>query len=260
VAEWSDIERELDEWATAGRAIDLWLRDDDAAEPHPALVRLLELTGAAAIPLALAVIPARAADDLAAQIEAAPHATVLQHGYAHINHAGPKGKKSELGPERPAEVVIGEIATGWERLDRLFGSRAIPVLVPPWNRIGAHLVPMLPEIGYRGLSTFGARPRAEAAPGLAQINTHVDIIDWKGSRGFAGETTVLSDLLRTLKASRSGPADATEPIGVLTHHLNHDQACWAFLEALLTRASSHPATRWCDAGSLFGGVRNGGQR
>lgn len=259
MAEWRDIEQELDAWAAAGLAVDVWLRDDDAAEPHPALDRLLGLTGAAAAPLALAVIPARATDGLTVPIEAAPHATLLQHGYAHINHAGPKDKKSELGPERPAELVIGELATGWERLERLFGGRAIPVLVPPWNRIGAHLVPVLPEIGYRGLSTFGARPRVQAAPGLVQINTHVDIIDWKGSRGFAGETKVLGDLLRALKTRRFGPAEAMEPIGVLTHHFNHDQGCWAFLEALLARVSSHPASRWRDAGSLFGIARSGGQ-
>lgn len=251
MADWGGLERELDVWAKAGRTADLWLRDDDAGESHPTLDWLLDLTEAEVIPLALAAIPARVADELASRVAAAPRAAVLQHGYAHINHAEPGGRKCELGPERPAELVIGELATGWDRLDRLFGGRAIPVLVPPWNRIGAHLIPLLPEIGYRGLSTFGPRRWTEAASRLTQINTHIDIIDWKGSRGFAGEAKVLGGILNELRTRRSAQPGMTGPIGVLTHHLAHDAACWVFLETLLACTARHPAVRWRDARDLF---------
>ena len=59
-------------------------------------------------------------------------------------------------------LVLGELGTGRMALERLFGARPLPVLVPPWNRIAPALVPTLPEIGFAGLSTFGAR-RAHAS-------------------------------------------------------------------------------------------------
>jgi hypothetical protein len=62
-------------------------------------------------------------------------------------------------------IVLGELGTGWMALERLFGSRVLPVLVPPWNRIAPGLVPALPEIGYRGLSTFGIRGGFRPYPG-----------------------------------------------------------------------------------------------
>jgi len=104
--------------------------------------------------------------------------------------------------------------------------------VPPWNRIAPALVPTLPEIGFSGLSTFGRRPRAEAVRGLRQVNTHVDLIDWKGHRGFVGTEAALATLVMALGAARSA---SEEPIGVLSHHLAMDEAGWDFLRSLLGR-------------------------
>lgn len=246
---WDGLTDELDAWAAAGRAPDFWLRDDDAQEPSPALERLLEITGTNGVPLALAVIPAGAGEALAIRLERAPWVSVLQHGYAHRNHAGADDKKCELGAARPAEHVIAEIAVGRQSLEALFGARALPVLVPPWNRIAPHLVPMLPEIGFTGLSRFGPRKRAQAVAGLAQSNTHVDIIDWRGNRGFVGEEAALRAIVEHLAARRGGQAEATEPTGILTHHRDHDDACWGFLGRLLSRLAGPGA--WPSAQSLF---------
>jgi len=107
-------------------------------------------------------------------------------------------------------IVLGELGTGWLALERLFGGRAQSVMVPPWNRIAPGLVPTLPEIGFRGLSTFGRRRRARPVSGLLQINTHADLIDWKSGGGFAGEATVLGALVAAWlmhapwRTSRSG--------------------------------------------------------
>jgi hypothetical protein len=65
----------------------LWCRDDDACRDSPALRRLLEIAATANIPVALAVIPALIEDSLVDCVENASAATVLQHGYAHRNHA-----------------------------------------------------------------------------------------------------------------------------------------------------------------------------
>ncbi len=95
-------------------------------------------------------------------------------------------------------VVLGDLGTGWLALERLFGARALAVLVPPWNRIAPALVPALPEIGFRGLSTFGPRARPEPVRGLRQVNTHVDLIDWRGGRGFVGAAPALNSLVQAL--------------------------------------------------------------
>ncbi len=135
---------------------------------------------------------------------------MLQHGYAHTNHAVAPEKKIEIGLQRPAMLTLGELGTGWMALEQLFGSRALPVMVPPWNRISPVLVPTLPEIGYRGLSTFGPRPRVHPVRGLLQVNTHVDLIDWKGGRRFVGEETVIDALVTALARARAGDG---EPVG-----------------------------------------------
>jgi hypothetical protein len=144
--------------------------------------------------------------------------------------------------------VLGELGTGWMALERLFGARALPVLVPPWNRIALALVPTLPEIGFVGLSTYGSRKRAEPVKGLRQINTHLDLIDWKGNRGFVGESAALDLLIKALVAARTATG---EPVGVLTHHLAMDEGGWDFLRSLLGRARTMPGVEVRAAHRLF---------
>ena len=68
VTQWSDLTQELDAWTADGRRATLWWRDDDAAEPDAALERLLALAATHGLPLALAVIPARATRALAQRL------------------------------------------------------------------------------------------------------------------------------------------------------------------------------------------------
>ena len=243
---WADLEAEAAHWAESGRTADLWWRDDDAADARPALDRLLALHRHAGVPLALAVVPALATRALADRLGHEPGIDLLQHGYAHVNHATPDEKKIELGPQRPAMLVLGELGTGRMALERLFGARPLAVLVPPWNRIAAALVPTLPEIGFTGLSTFGPRQRTHPVRGLVAVNTHVDLIDWKG-RTFVGEAAALGALVSTLARARiSG-----EPIGVLSHHLAMDAQAWDFLRSLWEIAPKMPGLRIRPARELF---------
>jgi len=227
---WQALFDEAARWRDAGRTADLWWRDDDAVDVGPALDRLLDLHRETVAPLALAVVPAQATTALAQRLAAEPGVDVLQHGYAHTNHATPPDKKIELGLQRPAMIVLGDLGTGWLALERLFAAQALPVMVPPWNRIAEILVPTLPEIGYRGLSTFGPRRRAEPVRGFRQINTHVDLIDWKAGGGFVGEKVALTALVEALTRSRSRDG---EPIGLLSHHLAMDGGAWDFLRSVL---------------------------
>ncbi len=254
---WRILTEELDAWAAAGRAATLWWRDDDTVEPSAEIERLLGLAAARDVPIALAAIPARASEALAHRIETAgARVTLLQHGYAHRNHAPAAEKKAELGAHRPSAAVLEELARGQARMTALFGSGRFgsgwaPVLVPPWNRIAEGLVPEVARLGFRGLSTYGARAAAEPVPGLVQINSHMDIMRWDAPRGFLGAAEALDLLAGHLRARRLSEADAAEPSGLLSHHGAHDEACWAFLDELLGRLVEHPAARFVAVDEAF---------
>ena len=173
-----------------------------------------------------------------------PGVCVLQHGFAHRNHAGDGDKSMELGPHRPQDRVLMELRSGFTRLAASFEERFLPVLVPPWNRIAAPLLPELPSLGLRGLSTFTPRSGREPAPGLRQVNCHVDLIDWRGGRKGRDHTVLARELAGHLRARREGRADAGEPSGLLTHHLDHDESAWSFLEEFLDRVAAHPGVHW----------------
>jgi len=250
---WLDLRLELDAWAASGRTATLWWRDDDAAAPAPGLTQLLALQAAHDLPLALAVIPHDARDSLARLLtDQAARTTppaVLQHGYAHQNHA-PAGEKSmELGRHRPTPHILAELAVGQQHLASFPGS--LPILVPPWNRIAPHLLPLLPEIGLTGISAFGHRQEQPRLTGLARNNAHLDIVDWRGGRGFIGSTAALRRLVALLRRRRTGFGEPDEATGLLTHHLDHTPDHWRFLAALFGQTLSHPATRWLSAAELF---------
>ena len=243
---WSDLEAELDRWSGAGRQAAFWWRDDDAVAATPALDRLLALSQG--VPLALAVVPGGAEASLASALKGHETVRVVQHGWRHRNHGGTA--KSELGPERPLRLRLDELEEGRDRLKAMFGARVLPLLVPPWNRIGEDLVALLPALGFRALSTYKPRRAALAAPGLAAINTHVDLVDWGGSRGFIGESAALALAADHLRARRLGLADAAEPTGILTHHLVQDAATDAFLRRLLSLWREHRGARLLDLAEL----------
>jgi hypothetical protein len=124
-------------------------------------------------------------------------------------------------------------------------------MVAPWNRIDDVLLPLLPEAGLSAVSTLGPRPAAEPVPGVRRTNVHADIVDWAGSRGFAGLDRAVAQIAGHLAARRRGEVDADEPTGVMTHHLFHDDGCWWFVEDLLERTGRHPAARWLPAAEAF---------
>lgn len=239
---WDDLARELDAWGEADLIATLWWRDDDVRRPGPKLTRLIEV--ADGLPLALAAVPADATAELA---ELPENACFLPHGWRHVNLAPASEKKCEFGPHRPAFDRLADVALGWTRLRHLFAERARPVFVPPWNRIDPAFVPRLSHAGLSALSRFGPRKTALAAPDLTEANCHVDIVDWRGTRGFVGDDVALSALIAHLGARRRGEVDAEEATGVMTHHDVHDAGCWDFLAKLRESTANHRAARWLSA-------------
>lgn len=249
---WAMLRDELDCWRAEGRTATMWWRDDDAVTVTPALERLLAIARDQAVPVALAVVPAGADATLKDRLTDADGVRVLQHGYGHVNHAAAGDKKCELAQGRPWEQVAAELSWGRARLSALFRQRALPVLVPPWNRIDIDILQCVGRLGYRGVSMFGGRARRTSKTGLMMVNTHVDPIDWRAGRGFVGERRALAALAGHLRARRRGDVDAAEPTGLLTHHLDHDATGWAFLERLAAATRAHPAVRWLGADTVFG--------
>ena len=259
---WQALHQELDAWRETGQVATFWWRDDDAVDCCPALDRLLDLSARNHAPLNLAVIPARATDALAARLARAPvRVAVMQHGFDHANHA-PAGEKSmELGRHRPKVAICEDLVRGSAMLNERFGTQAVPVLVPPWNRIAAELVPALAALGFRGLSAHTARTAMRPAEGLVACNTHLDVMRWRPERGFLGEDEALGSLIGHLRARRQAraeppagaphAAEPDEPSGLLTHHLVMDDAAWAFVSRLLEVLAGHPAARWSTADEAF---------
>jgi len=252
MSNWDDLTAELDDWDDAGMIAEFWWRDDDAVEPTPALDRLLDLRKFLDVPLAIAAIPASATKTLGEVLAEEDSIAVLQHGYAHRNHRAADAKKAELGNDRELWDIAREIADGRGRMDEIFGGgKWLNVMAPPWNRIDDSVIALLPGLGFHGLTHWSARTSEECAPGLRNVNTHIDIIDWPGTRAYAGDAAVLGAAIAHLAAKRIGQVDAGEATGLLTHHLAHEDGCWGFIETFVKQTAAHPAVSWRPAADLF---------
>lgn len=223
--------------AVARRRPVFWVRDDDAVALTPALGRLLSLVQENNVPLALAVIPELAEPDLFGRIG---DAAVLQHGCDHRNRAAPGEKKTEFPAHEGIPEALDRLRLAHERLVSMGGSKVLPVVAPPWNRMRRELAAALPRIGIQGLSSYG---KGQAIPGVRQVNTHIDIVAWRDAKRFVGDeeaarlamTYVLDD----------------QPVGWLTHHAVHDADAWRFLERLFALRGP----RWARAAELFSYTR-----
>ncbi|MBB4015979.1 putative glycosyltransferase [Chelatococcus caeni] len=254
---WAELDEALDVLARTGRRLGLWWRDDDAVQPTPALDRLLALSGQAGVPVAIAAIPSQAGHGLAVRLAMAPQASVLVHGFAHADHAPAGEKKAEFGPHRDLTEMERELRSGLAMARAVFGEKLVPVFVPPWNRCVPALAPALARAGYAGLSLFGDRTAPDMA-GLPLVNTHLDPIDWHGTRSLAEPARLLAGLAKAILRRAGGIADADEPIGLLTHHAVHDEAVWRFCERLLTTLRNSGAVAPVSAIDIFGDF--GGRR
>ena len=244
MAGFDDLDAELQNWRKAGEVPTFWWRDDDAVAGTKNLQRLLNIATRFQVPLHLAVIPALMRPDLIAVTAGHLQVRILQHGYAHVDHA-PAGKGSwELGNHRPQDSVLGELSQGFAGLKQAFGDQFLPVLVPPWTRIDAALIPALPEAGYRALSGEGPCGSSIHQNGLFILNAHCDPIKWKGGPRFTGTERALDEIVDHLTARRTERTARHEPTGLCTHHLDHDEGVWQFTEALLARLTPDAPCRW----------------
>ena len=243
----SPLVEELSLWRSLDLTPEFWWRDDDATHHCSELDPLIELAHNLAIPCILAVIPASFSETLSGKIAHDNFITPVQHGYSHQNHATEHEKKQELGNHRPLSDVEAEILQGFSDLKKSF-PRFFPVMVPPWNRMHESVAEQLEDMGFRGVSTFAAQ-RFDRAP--KQINVHIDIIDWRGSRRQKPLDVIVAELVANLRQKRENPNSDLCATGIMTHHKDQSREDWTVLHLLFQTILDQGGV-FRDAPELFG--------
>ena len=238
--DWSPLRQEFSAWRSANLELPFWWRDDDAIEPTKELDQLVSLAEETNVPVHLAVIPRDATKTLASKITETNMLIPVVHGWAHQNHAPADLKKAEFGATRPAQDCADDMQNALRDMQSLFGDRLAVMFVPPWNRLDPALMVPLAEAGYDAVSTFLPRRETMPVPGLVQINTHLDPIFWRETRGLVPPETLVEKAAAFLKDRRCKITDNAEPFGYLTHHLVHDADIWEFSRQFLNEMCDGP--------------------
>lgn len=219
---------ELRLWARAGRAPVIWWRDDDASAPTDALDRLLTLAHLYQAPLTLAAIAGPNLPQLVRRTAQEPGVEIAVHGFQHVNRQ-PEGRGfGEIVETDSVDWVRAQLRATVAAFHR---AGAAPTLfTPPWNNLTPQLLAALPESSLTAVSGFDQLSGTE--DGVQRLDAHLDVLRWKGGGRFRGTWKFLSRM-RRLMAERRLAGRWDEPMGLLTHHLDHDEATWRFLEKFL---------------------------
>lgn len=215
------LDHELAYWRRAWRVPVLWWRDDDAREPTWRLDKLLEVRGT--LPMTLAVIPDVDLLPLANRLSGVAGVTIAQHGVDHQNRLPDGGPRSEFANDMPQAAINAAVAAGRARL--VAAGLPPTTFVPPWNETNDRLIAALGAAGYE---TYSSGIHGRARDGLRHVGAQVDILRWKGTPHFRGRRRIF-DALRKQLEDRRKQGTFEEPIGILTHHLVHDDEAWRFL-------------------------------
>ena len=118
--------------------------------------------------------------------------------------------------------------------------------MPPFNRLSWRLVGSVAPAGLAYVSVDGD------FPGLAMptVNVHADVLDWR-ARSAAEPQALVRRLVAALRLRRHGLLPRRRPVGVLTHHLGHDDRAWALAEELLERLAAHRTVQFPPLSTLF---------
>jgi hypothetical protein len=264
------LARELDRWKANRLIANFWWRDDDAQFANDAFKRLTDLAGSESLPLVLAVSPMLMTDGFVARLNSLRDVSIAAHGYRHINHATAP-LKGEFGPDRSLEVMRREIEELAGEFAVRFPNRGIAMFVPPWHGLDPRLVSDLARVGFKVLSMFESRVTRGlglaagqlSAIGLAlprrsiklrrgsiqRLDCSVSVLSYEGGN-ITGNRRIFEKAVRALSARRLGFLPVAQPIGILTHHLLHDEDAWKYLSQILTLTARHPAVRYLPSEEL----------
>jgi hypothetical protein len=263
---------ELDRWANRGLTARFWVRDDDASDVSEQLYRLSDLARRHGVPIGLAVIPARMTQALA-QFVKSSNFFPMCHGWKHTNY-GTSAKPGEFGPERPLSLRVADARLAYQAFTDHFGRTKV-IFVPPFARATDDLVAALIEIGFAGISNGPSRletkltlyswmPAFRVSSGtiLPRFDAQIDLIDWTQfdpdnhklmkSRGRDEIDAALAGYLRV---RRRGFISLQSPIGLLLHHLVHDQTIWQTCDELIGFLRNHKAVQFFGVPGLLEGSK-----
>ena len=168
-----------------------------------------------------------------------PQVSVIQHGVDHFNVSPAGAASTEFEAHCTRHQMAGRLVAARSRIATLPGF--VPMFAPPWNAVHPDLPTALLAAGFIGLSAAGDGDGRAA--GLPRLNVHLDLMRWRGAPRFRGADAFLGRAARLAGARRrAGRWD--QPIGLLTHHLDHDEAAWRFLDAFLALTTASDAVRW----------------
>jgi hypothetical protein len=241
------------------------MRDDDACEVTPQLDRLAAIARRRDLKIGLAVIPSKLTDALVSYLDADGTCFLpMCHGWSHTNY-GSAEKPGEFGPDRPLAATRADCERALERFVTRFRQHPA-IFVPPFGCITKDMEAILGDVGFAGLSNgpslnlarlarlhvkFEALPPNPIWPLRARaLDVHVDPINWRRKTAHAPEH-IAAQLLGELRLRRKGYIPSSNPIGLLTHHLVHDEAIWSVCDELLDVLQSEPAAAFADLSELF---------
>ncbi|CAE6853530.1 hypothetical protein R69658_07280 [Paraburkholderia aspalathi] len=241
------LDDELYVWSRMRRRPCFWWRDDDAYHDSLALQSLRKLLETQF--LFLAVIPGLLSVDLVRMIEPGAPVRVLQHGWAHTNHAASGENPSEFPPHRPLGAIERELRAGQAILSGAFPGIFHRVFVPPWHRCANWILRDAVRLGFEGISLqsplFPLLKRGY--PG--ETNIDIDLCDWTCNGAFIGTERLAVLLVRALKLRRDWQQQDT-PVGILSHHALLTAADFGSLSVFLQLLRCHNAD-WTETQTLF---------
>ncbi len=235
---------ELRTWRRAGHRPRLWWRDDGARTVTPALERLLSLSWQAGVPVNIAVDPWCDGLTLSDRLNPAALASVLQLG-GGIHHAppDPDGRVENLAQKLRASAQVYDAFVGYVPV------YVVPVEVPEalcWIQIPPNVTSAAALNGLAGLSGFGMLSASISVP---RIDTHVRLAAGENA-GTLNRRQLAARVAHALRHRRLRML-WDEPLGLLTHHLDHDRQAWDSLAWLLMHSPLADEADWLSASELF---------
>ncbi|HBH81211.1 MAG TPA: hypothetical protein DDY39_15425, partial [Nitrospira sp.] len=178
----TEFKQFLDVKEAEGRALHLFLRDDDVDEDEDSLKHLLDLALARGVPMNLEIIPGRLTPACTATLKNVLRAdqallSLDQHGWMHNNHEA-EGRKCEFGPSRLFTQQLNDIARGKAILESTFEDLFYPAFTPPWNRCTADTYQVLDELGFQVFSKDRGKERLTEYR-FTEISSTLDLYTWK---------------------------------------------------------------------------------
>lgn len=237
---WALLRRETRLWQRLGHRPVLWWRDDDARHDTPSLDRLLTLSRRYRCPLTIAVIPAGSHEGLRTRLGRHPQVAIAQHGVTHTNLQPPHTACDEFRPGTAPDAIAASIRSGADRLQRHF-DHPVALFVPAWNRMSPELIEGIARTDIPCISGRGGM--RQTGRELDRLDVHLDLLRWRGGPRFRGEERFLRNVRQALRLRRRAGL-WTEPLGLLTHHLDHDEGAWRFLEQFLRTTTGEALFDW----------------